>query len=222
MSNTLCTQCGGITGDYILTSVVPKTGFCGGHKGSEGVRIVVFPRIIDRPIPGTQGTAFVHEYDPSKEILSLPKGSSIYPSDYFQQIEVLWQIAQEVAETDSTYVANVNFDESPAEYFCPFCEGILTPAILRSETGRPLTSFPHDAGCIVTKARELVEQRKQTPQITAKIEQPKVPASCALCGKRYEGAPGWYINGHWIEEKRKAFCSKEHLDEWMEFNKEGE
>jgi hypothetical protein len=130
--------------------IVPSIHFCTGHD--------------TRPIPGTQDTAFVHEYDPSKELPSLPKGSSVYPSDYFHEQEVLWQIAQEVAETDSTYVASVDFNDAPAEYFCIFCSGSLTAFARNKEC-----DFPHDQDCLVTKARALIEQRKQTPQITVKI-----------------------------------------------------
>lgn len=35
---------------------------------------------LERPIPGTQGTAYVHEYDPSRELLFFPEGSSIVPN----------------------------------------------------------------------------------------------------------------------------------------------
>lgn len=95
----------------------------------------------------------------------IPKGSSIFP---LIGNETLWQIAQEVAERDSTYadVTSIGFDDVPNIYCCPFlhCDSEWTREDRMQ--GKP---FPHTPECIVTKARALIEQRKQMPQITVKL-----------------------------------------------------
>lgn len=105
-----------------------------------------------KPIPGVGGIAFVHEYDPSRELVMIPKGASIFP---LIDNEALWQIAQEVAEEDVTY-----YDDVQAYQMCRFCDGATRDLI---------HEFPHTTDCIVTKARELIKQRKQMPQITVKL-----------------------------------------------------
>lgn len=94
------------------------------------------------------------------EIVHIPKGSSVYPTDYFQRIEQLWRIAQEVAEKESEYGRGLDFEDRFTVYYCPFCESEMPASDYAS--GEP---FPHESLCIVTIARALVEQRKQLPKI---------------------------------------------------------
>jgi len=78
--------------------------------------------------------------------------TSVYPTDYFQRIEELWRIAQEVAETHSTFHEHYSHDMA-----CPFCDGVQGWAC---DDG-----VIHQPECIVIKARELTQWRKQIPQI---------------------------------------------------------
>lgn len=112
---------------------------------------------IHRDSPGHFPTIMGHGPD----LVTLPKGSSVYPHDSFQWIEQLWRIVQVVAETESEYGRGLDFDDHFTEYYCPYCKGEL-PASDYAR-GEP---FPHAPSCIVTKARALIEQRKQSPQVT--------------------------------------------------------
>ena len=102
----------------------------------------------------------------SNEIVFIPSGTSVYPTLILEQQETFWQIVQEVAETESEYGANLDFDDKYLNYYCPFCEGvILTSNFARGEP------FPHESDCIVTKARQLMEWRKAQPCIELKIKE---------------------------------------------------
>lgn len=97
--------------------------------------------IIDKD--GQWHPVITHEYYPDRELVVIPAGSSIFPSN----IEVLWEIARQVAERDSVF-----FDEDASydNFLCPFCNGGQTfHDHVRKEP------FPHSPTCIVTKAREL-------------------------------------------------------------------
>jgi hypothetical protein len=89
------------------------------------------------------------------ELVTLPQGASVYPSNYFQQQqqETLWQIAQEVAEGATLA------DDMMGGTDCLFCTGEL------GYSG----SFHHTPECIVTKARTLMEWRKTQPKIEVKM-----------------------------------------------------
>ncbi len=93
--------------------------------------------------------SIVHENDPSRELLYLPAGSSIFPPD----MAVLWQIVQAVDEEDSTF-----YSDNDGLMHCPFCYTSTSD----------FHQFRHQPDCIVTKARELMEWRKAQPMISIK------------------------------------------------------
>jgi uncharacterized Zn-finger protein len=99
------------------------------------------------------------------ELIHIPPGSSIFPDNHFQQQEEkLWQIAQEVAETDSTHIA-----EPDGRLVCPFCSAYegdngTWQGFAHNDT------FSHEKNCIVTKARALMEWRKAQPRIEVNIK----------------------------------------------------
>jgi hypothetical protein len=156
--NNICTICGGYIGNATLalttmsTATVPTVIFCPGHSTTDA----------DLYRPPT----IVHENDPSRELMLVPEGSSIFPSN----VEALWEIARQVAERDSVFFDG---DASYDKFLCPFCNGGQTfHDHVRKEP------FPHSLTCIVTKAWELMEWRKAQPQITVRIAQhvePEVP-----------------------------------------------
>jgi hypothetical protein len=149
MSET-CEQCGKMHWSAFVglpTNQRLKIGsdFCPGHETTDADIAAHFPHHIMCTGVGP-------------ELVTLPKGSSVYPSSYFQQQETLWQIAQEVAEKDSRYSTYQDFDDVPCGWRCSFCRGEIP--------GRfDDLPFPHDATCIVAKARALVEWRKAQPKL---------------------------------------------------------
>lgn len=64
-----------------------------------------------------------------------------------EKLAALWEIAQEVAELDSTY------DDDMGDTECVYCNGDY------SYQGK---IFIHQDDCIVTKARTLVKERGNT------------------------------------------------------------
>jgi hypothetical protein len=103
--------------------------------------------------------------EPGPEIISLPAGSSVYPSISVSlpPYDTLWQIAQEVAEEDSIYSTYQDFDDVSCGFCCSFCSGNV-PGRMND------LQFPHTSDCIVTKARELMEWRKAQPRIDVSIK----------------------------------------------------
>ncbi len=74
--------------------------------------------------------------------------------------ETLWQIAREVAEIDSTCDGEEDIHGVPVNHFCPFCGNEQIHADRKD--GK---EFLHRDGCIVTKARELMEWREAQPRV---------------------------------------------------------
>lgn len=84
--------------------------------------------------------------DSGLDLVTLPQGSSVFPTGYLQRQETLWQITQAVAEKEV-----VHADEDDPNYLvCPFCDTVTDDFI---------HEFPHEASCIVVKARALVERK---------------------------------------------------------------
>jgi len=86
------------------------------------------------------------------ELVHIPANTSIQPTD----IEGLWEIVKQVAERDSTY-------EYAAGHNCPYCDSFLHSISAPGET------FLHEQDCIVTKARQLMEWRRQQPRIKVTV-----------------------------------------------------
>ncbi len=86
----------------------------------------------------------------SPELVHFPKGSQVYPSDLWKRNEERWEIVKQVAETDSTWLNEVD-----GCTYCPYCNGSVSqPArFLQHEP------FVHDQDCIVVKARDLMKSR---------------------------------------------------------------
>ena len=102
---------------------------------------------------GQRHFIIMHEHDPSKELRLIPKDSVVVPHNLPQQTDVLWEIAQKVAETDSTFPSDNDIDDIPCNWLCAYCDG---EQMRRSSVDDP---FPHTQDCIVLKARELVGNR---------------------------------------------------------------
>jgi hypothetical protein len=103
--------------------------------------------------------------EPGPEIISLPAGSSVYPSISVSlpPYDTLWQIAQGVAERDSTH-------EWAAVYLCNYCEGSQKRWASLLSDEELIKQFPHEPDCIVTKARTLMEWRKAQPRIEVNVK----------------------------------------------------
>jgi hypothetical protein len=61
------------------------------------------------------------------------------------------EIVQAVAETDVTYSTYLDFDDVHCGWCCPFCDGKVPGRMSEVQ------EFPHDADCIVLKARAMVQ-----------------------------------------------------------------
>jgi hypothetical protein len=175
--NKTCGICGGYIGNVMIRQLpaqntdgvpypeatVPPINVCPGHPEEKPMQTGG-----TLPADGVSPFIIMHEYDPSKELMYIPANASIFPNDYRQRQETLWKIVQRVAERESL------FFEPEAEieqWQCPFCTGGQTfHGYVRKEP------FPHQPGCIVVKARELMEWRNAQPKITIQVHDDFSPA----------------------------------------------
>lgn len=113
------------------------------------------------------GWCIVQDHGP--ELVYIPAGAQIMPTImnnhpalhiFPAQSKDLWQIAEKVAETDPAFFTSRDWDEVPSDWYCHYCDAKQANSdYLEGE------DFPHAATCIVTKARQLMEWRKQHAQI---------------------------------------------------------
>lgn len=120
--NAICPQCGGYLNPYVT--------WIAGHSISS-IKFCTCAANLPRVEP-----------------VYIPVGASIYPND----CDVLWHIAQEVAEKDIT--------EYRDTVVCRFCD---------AEQGFVEREVSHKPECIVTKARELMAARKEREARTPRV-----------------------------------------------------